>query len=105
MDEDYSIYVYYKGSDLYPNIKSLFFGEIEMEFDINYEGKPEDKKEAFKVYMAEVVDKQVTDYCSFHAPRLDIDESTKKYWEEYLNPELHVDKFEWSLSLIHLILA
>ena len=55
MDKDYSIYKYYKGSDEYPNDKARFFGFYEQHFDVGYIGKPEDKEEAFKDYMRNVL--------------------------------------------------
>ncbi len=55
MDKDYSLYIYYKGSEEYPNHKARFFGLYEQHFDVGYNGKPEDKEEAFKDYMCNVL--------------------------------------------------
>lgn len=44
MDKDYSLYIYYKGSDEYPNDKARFFGYYEQVFENIFHGKPEDRE-------------------------------------------------------------
>lgn len=94
MDKDYSIYIYYKGSDEYPNDKARFFGFYEKHFDIGYSGKPEDKEEAFKDYMCNVLYEQCADKCCFGTPGVDKNECYQKYLDEYFNPERNIEKYE-----------
>ena len=92
MDKDYSIYKYYKGSDEYPNDKARFFGFYEQHFDVGYKGKPEDKEEAFKDYMSNVLFEQCADMCCFGMPGVDKWAKYDDYLNEYFNPERNIEK-------------
>ena len=93
MDKDYSIYKYYKGSDEYPNDKARFFGFYEQHFDVGYNGKPEDKEEAFKDYMCNVLYEQCADMCCFGMPGVDKWAKYNDYLNEYFNPERNIEKY------------
>ncbi|HML71164.1 MAG TPA: hypothetical protein PKA78_07335 [Macellibacteroides fermentans] len=93
MDKDYSIYKYYKGSEDYPNDKARFFGFYEQHFDVGYNGKPEDKEEAFKDYMSNVLFEQCADMCCFGMPGVDKWAKYDDYLNEYFNPERNIEKY------------
>ena len=93
MDKDYLIYKYYKGSAEYPNDKARFFGFYEQHFDVGYIGKPEDKEEAFKDYMSNVLFEQCADMCCFGTPGVDKDKCLQKYLDEYFNTERNIEKY------------
>ena len=93
MDKDYSIYKYYKGSEDYPNDKARFFGFYEQHFDVGYNGKPEDKEEAFKDYMCNVLFEQCADMCCFGMPGVDKWAKYDDYLNEYFNPERNIEKY------------
>ena len=94
MDKDYSIYKYYKGSEDYPNDKARFFGFYEQHFDVGYNGKPEDKEEAFKDYMCNVLYEQCADMCCFGMPGVDKWAKYNDYLDEYFNPERNIEKYK-----------
>lgn len=94
MDKDYSIYKYYKGSEDYPNDKARFFGFYEQHFDVGYNGKPEDKEEAFKDYMCNVLYEQCADMCCFGMPGVDKWAKYDDYLDEYFNPERNIEKYK-----------
>lgn len=93
MDKDYSIYIYYEGSEEYPNDKARFFGFYEQHFDVGYIGKPEDKEEAFKDYMSNVLFEQCADMCCFGMPGVDKWAKYDDYLNEYFNPERNIEKY------------
>ena len=93
MDKDYSIYKYYKGSDEYPNDKARFFGFYEQHIDVGYIGKPEDKEQAFKDYMSNVLFEQCADMCCFGMPGVDKWAKYNDYLNEYFNPERNIEKY------------
>lgn len=94
MDKDYSLYIYYKGSEEYPNDKARFFGFYEQHFDVGYNGKPEDKEEAFKDYMCNVLYEQCADMCCFGMPGVDKWAKYGDYLDEYFNPEQNIEKYK-----------
>lgn len=94
MDSDYSIYVYYKGSDTYPNRKAQFFGFYEKMFHLSYKGKPEDKEEAFKNHMSDVLYEIASEFYHFGEPGVNIDQKYSQYVHEYLHPDLNLEKFK-----------
>ena len=94
MKKDYSLYTYYKGSEDYPNDKAAFFGFYEMAFENAYEGKPEDKEEAFKTHMASILYEQCSERCYFGMPSVDKDKCLQEYFADYFNPERNLRRYE-----------
>lgn len=92
--KDYSLYIYYKGSDNYPNNKSRLFGFYEEMFDKSYKGSEEDKEDAFKDYMSDLLYEKASDMYSFGTPGVDKSESYREFLKEYFNPELNVEDYE-----------
>ena len=95
MDKDYSLYIYYKGSDEYPNDKAAFFGFYERSFELTYDGKPEDKKEVFATKMAHILYEQCFERCYFGMPGVDKEKCYRKYLDEYFTPELNLKRYQW----------
>jgi len=96
--EDYSMYIYYKGSDDFPNGKAAFFGgyerAFERSFQMGHKGSPEDKEETFKAYMAHLLYQQASDMCMFGYPGVDRSEKLKEYMENYFSPEANLEWYE-----------
>ena len=92
--KDYSMYKYYKGLNDYPNKKSAFFGFYEMGFENNFKGKPEDKEEEFKKYIRDLLYEQASDIYMFGEIGVDKDKSFNEYLDIYINPELHLGRYE-----------
>jgi len=94
MEKDYSLYIYYKGSDEYPNDKAKFFGFYEQVFENTFRGKPEEREEAFKSHMAHVLYEQCSDKCYFGMQGVDESKCYKDYLADYFNPERNLKKYE-----------
>jgi hypothetical protein len=92
--KDYSMYTYCKGDDNYPNKKAAFFGFYENAFEITYKGKPEDKVEAFKDYICDLLYEQASDIYMFGVPGVDKGKCFGEYLELYSNPDLHLEYYE-----------
>jgi len=90
MKKDYSLYTYYKGSSKFPNRKAAYFGSYEQQFDNGYEGPPEDKEEAFKEFMSDLLYQKASDYYMFGAPGVDRAASLREFTEFYFNPEMEL---------------
>jgi hypothetical protein len=90
---DYSMYRYYKGSDEYPNRKAAFFGFYESAFENTYKGKPEDKEEAFKDYMSDLLYEQASEIYHFGLPQVNKSEKYREYLEEYFTPDFHLEYY------------
>jgi len=88
------MYKYYRGSDNYPNKKAAFFGFYEEVFEYTYKGKPEDKEEAFKDYICDLLYEQASDIYMFGLPQVDKSKCFQKYLNEYFNPDLHLEYYE-----------
>ena len=84
---DYSMYVYYKGSNEYTNEKAAFFGFYENAFDHTYKGKPEDKEEAFKDYMCNLLSEQASEIYHFPSQIGTKSECLGKYFKYYFQPD------------------
>lgn len=94
MDKDYSLYKYYKGSDEYPNDKARFFGYYEKVFENTFHGKPEERVEAFKTHMMDVLYEQCSDKCYFGMQGVDKWAKYNDYLQDYFNPERNLKKYE-----------
>jgi hypothetical protein len=90
------MYIYYKGENhQYPNKKAKFFGFYERDFEVNYHGKPEDKEEAFKDFMSDLLYQQCAELCMFGAdPLQDKNKELDEYYALYFNPDLHLERYE-----------
>ena len=93
MEKDYSIYIYYKGKNEYPNKKSEFFGFYESMFECTYEGNLDDKEEAFKEYMSDILYEQASEMYHFGNPGVDVSAKLDEYLKDYFNPELNLDHY------------
>lgn len=88
-NKDFSIYKYYKGSEDYPNDKARYFGFYEKHFDDGYTGNPDDKEEAFKDVISNLLYEKASEYFMFGTEKT-YEEKMKKYnafIKYYFNPE------------------
>lgn len=94
--KDYSMYVYYKGSDTFPNKKAKFWGTYEKIFDNSYSGKAEDKEEAFKDYISNLIYEQTSDSMSMGGGVTHemIREQYGKNIKHYLNESDGIERYE-----------
>jgi hypothetical protein len=94
--KDYSMYTYYKGSDTFPNKKAEFWGTYEKIFDINYSGKDEDKEEAFKDYISNLIYEQTSDSMSMGSGVTFemIHEQYRKDIKHYFNVSDDIERYE-----------
>jgi hypothetical protein len=93
--KDFSMYRYYKGSDEYPNKKAAFFGFYERVFERTYKGQPEDKEEAFKAYMCDLLYEQASDIYHFGVPGVDKSKCFDEYLQFYFKPNLHLEYYDY----------
>lgn len=94
--KDYSLYVYYKGNDEYPNRKEAFWGKYEELFDKNYKGEDSDKEEAFKEYMANLLMENASDSISMGGASVTqqmIQDQYEKNLRHYFNKSDGVDRY------------
>jgi len=94
--KNYNMYIYYKGSDDYPNKKAAFFGSYEKAFEYSYKGMPEDKEESFKEFMCNLLYEQASDIYIFGLPDVDKSKCFKEYLKTYFDPEFHLEYYEGS---------
>lgn len=92
--KDYSMYIYFKGTEEYPNKKAEFFGFYESIFEYNYTGTPENKEEAFKEHITGVLYQQASDLYQFGYPGVDISASLEEYYKIYFNPDFKLEFYE-----------
>lgn len=92
--KDYSMYTYYKGDGNYPNKKAAFFGSYEMGFEYTYTGKPENKEEAFKDFICDLLYEQASEIFMFGLPQVDKSKCFQEYLETYSNPDLNLEYYE-----------
>jgi len=85
--KDYSLYKYYKGSEKYPNQKAKFFGFYESMFERSYDGAPEDKEEAFKEYMSDLLYQKASDIYHFGYPGVDVSAKLEEFNKYYFDPD------------------
>jgi hypothetical protein len=91
---DYSMYQYYKGSENYPSKKAAFFGFYEKSFENTYKGKPEDKEEAFKDFICDLLYQQAAEAYMFGSPRVDKSKCFKEYLKEYFDLDFKKEYYE-----------
>lgn len=87
MKKYYSMYIYYKGSEEYPNDKAAFFGFYENHFENTYKGPAEEKEEAFKSYMADLLYEKASEIYNFGLPQVDKTAKMEEFRKYYFNPE------------------
>lgn len=92
--KDFSMYTYYKGSDNYPNKKAAFFGFYEKAFEFTYKGKPDDKTEAFKDYICDLLYEQASERYQFPLQTGTKAECFNEYIKEYSIPALNKERYE-----------
>lgn len=92
--KDYSMYTYFKGNEEYPNKKAEFFGFYESMFENTYQGTPENKTEAFKEYITDVLYQQASDLYQFGYPGVDVSAKLDEYHKIYFDPDFKVDLYE-----------
>jgi hypothetical protein len=90
---DYSMYKYYKGEKENPfdNVtqnKKHMFWFYESCFEITYKGKPEDKEEAFKDYMSDLLWEKASDMYMFGYPGVDNGKCYGEFISYYFNPDM-----------------
>jgi hypothetical protein len=88
------MYTYYKGNENYPNKKAAFFGFYEWIFEVSYKGKPEDKLEAFKDYICDLLYEQASEFYQFPLQIGTKSECFGKYLKEYSNPDCNLEMYE-----------
>lgn len=91
--KDYSMYIYYKGSDEYPNRKAAFFGFYEHHFENIYKGKPEDKAEEFKDYICDLLYEQASELYHFPLQIGSKSDCFSEYLKEYFDPDFHLENY------------
>lgn len=91
---DYSMYIYFKGLEKYPNKKAEFFGFYEKSFENTYKGSAEDKAEKFRDYIGELLYEQCSDFCHFGELGVDKDKCYEEYYREYKEPDYKLEKYE-----------
>ncbi len=89
--KDYSLYIYYKGSDEYPNDKAAFFGMYEKVFEESYDGAPEDKAEEFAAFMHDLIVEMSSDMSDMAGPGIDSNRGYEFFLNVYRHPEFHSD--------------
>ena len=94
--KDYSMYKYYKGSSDYPNKKAEFWGTYEEIFDNSYKGKDEDKEEAFKDYISNLIYEHTSDSMSMGGgvTQKMILEQYEKNIDHYFNQSDDIERYE-----------
>ena len=92
---DYSMYVYYKGSEEYVNKKASFFGFYEEIFEKTYEGRAEDKEETFRDYIGKLLYEQCSEVCHFGAEGVDKDACYEDYYRIYKEPDYKLEQYEY----------
>lgn len=94
MENDYSMYRYYDGTDNYSNKKAEFFGFYEKSFEITYTGYAEDKAEKFKDYLMAILYEQISDACHFGAEGVDKDKCFEDYIRVYYEPKYKLENYK-----------
>lgn len=92
--QDYSMYIYYKGSDTYPNNKAKFFGFYERSFELTYNGTYAKKAELFKDYILELLYEQASDVYHFGEAGVDKDKCFEDYYRVYSEPEYKSELYD-----------
>ena len=94
--KDYSMYRYYKGEGhKYPNRKTEFFAFYERDFELTYKGNPENKEEAFKDFMSDLLYQQCAEMNMFGCdPMQDKSKALDEYYKRYFDPEYKVELYE-----------
>ena len=95
---DYSMYIYYKGSDEYINKKAAFFGFYEEVFENTYTGSAENKEVTFRDYIGKLLYEQCSDVCHFGAEGVDKDACYKDYYRKYIEPDYLSEQYETGYS-------
>lgn len=98
MEKDYSLYIYYKGSEDYPNKKAAYFGFYENNFENIYKGTPDDKEKAFKDYMSTLLHEKASDMYQFGLPQVDKSAKMKEFLKYYFNPHYEMSKW-WKIAV------
>jgi len=63
-------------------------------FENSYDGAPEDKEEAFKEYMSNLLYQQASDIGHFGYPGVDVLEGIADYHKVYFDPDYKVEMYE-----------
>lgn len=92
MKKDYSMYIYYKGNEKYPNKKAAYFGFYENYFENTYKGTPEEKEEEFKNYMSDLLHEKASEIYHFGLPQVDKSAKMKEFTKYYFNPDYEINK-------------
>ena len=88
------MYLYYKGSDTYPNDKAKFFGFYERSFEFTYKGSDADKAELFKDYILSLLYEQASDSYHFGEEGVDADKCLEDYIRVYYEPEYQAELYD-----------
>lgn len=88
------MYIYFKGEKKYPNKKSELFGFYEEVFENSYKGSQEDKEEAFKDHMCDVLYEKASDLYYFGMPGVNKSECYREFLKDYFYPELNIENYE-----------
>ena len=92
--QDFSMYIYYKGSDTYPNNKAKFFGFYEKSFELTYTGTDADKAELFKDYILTLLYEQASEAYHFGEKGVDKDKCFEDYYRVYNEPEYKSELYD-----------
>ena len=92
---DYSMYIYYKGSDEYVNKKAAFWGFYERSFEITYKGSASDKEDAFRDFIGKLLYEQCSDIYHFGADGVDKDACYEEYYRIYKEPDYKLEHYAY----------
>lgn len=92
--KDYSLYVYYRGSDEYPSRKARYFGEYEGSFERSYRGGREGKAAALRQFMHHVIYERTADACMFGMPGVDEEACLARSLRQYYEPDFESELWE-----------